>query len=138
MEKSPLIASIRQKYTAVRGVLHERGRRIWAASEARQLGRGGITLVGKALHMSHATIRRGLQEIESEIRTPLPQERPRQPGGGRKKGSEQQPTLKASLDALVEPTAKGDPMAAGAIVVAVVCGSIVCRSLRMSRGCRFK
>ena len=110
MERGSQIASLRQKYTAVRGVLHERGRRIWAASEARQLGRGGITLVAEALKMSHVTIRRGLQEIESEQSPPLPQERSRRPGGGRKKGSEQQPSLKAALDALVEPTAKGDPM----------------------------
>ena len=105
-----MIESIRQKYTAVRGVLHERGRRIWAASESRQLGRGGITIVGEALNMSHATIRRGLTEIESAPIEPLPQERSRQPGGGRKKLIEQQPNLKTSLDALVEPTAKGDPM----------------------------
>jgi hypothetical protein len=94
MERNHLLASIRQKYTAVHGVLHERGRRIWVASEARQLGRGGITLVGEALKMSHATIRRGLQEIESEHNESLPQERSRLPGGGRKKGSDQQPALK--------------------------------------------
>ena len=29
-----MIQSIRQKYNAVRDVLHERGRRVWAASEA--------------------------------------------------------------------------------------------------------
>jgi transposase len=107
MERSSLIESIRRKYSAVRVVLHERGRRIWAASEARQLGRGGITLVGEALHMSHSTIRRGLKEIESD--DSLPQDRSRQPGGGRKKRTEQHPTLKAALDALVEPTSKGDP-----------------------------
>ena len=43
MDKTILIQSIRQKYDAVQGVLHERGRRIWAASEASQLG-WGVTL----------------------------------------------------------------------------------------------
>ena len=95
MERSLLIASIRQKYTAVRGVLHERGRRIWVASEARQLGRGGITLVGEALQMSHTTIRRGLQEIETKNSEPLPQERSRKTGGGQKKATIKQPERKA-------------------------------------------
>ena len=84
MEKSVLIQSVRQKYNAVREVLHERGRRIWAAAEAQQLGRGGIALVETAIGMSHTTIRRGMREIEHKQNTLAPQ-RSRLPGGGRKK-----------------------------------------------------
>jgi hypothetical protein len=51
---------------------------------------------------------RGIKELNGEQQ--LPPERSRRTGGGRKKGCEKQPTLKASLDAIVEPTAKGDPM----------------------------
>jgi len=40
MDKMALMETIRQKYDAVRGVLHEHGRRIRAASEARQIGWG--------------------------------------------------------------------------------------------------
>ena len=85
MDKVTLMESIRHKYEAVQGVLHERGRRIWAASEARQLGWGGISLVGEAIGMSHTTIRRGLRAIESEEVETLSQERSQLPGGGRKK-----------------------------------------------------
>ena len=92
MERSLLIESIRQKYTAVRGVLHERGRRIWAASEARQLGRGGITIVGEALNMSHATIRRGLTEIESAPSNLCPKNAPDNPAADEKNSSNNSPT----------------------------------------------
>ena len=40
IDKTALIQSIQQKYGAPRGVLHERGRRIGAVSEANQLGNG--------------------------------------------------------------------------------------------------
>jgi hypothetical protein len=51
---------------------------------------------------------RGIKALNEESR--LPHERSRQSGGGRKKGCERQPNLKSSLEAIVEPTAKGDPM----------------------------
>jgi hypothetical protein len=110
MDKTEQIQTIREKYACVYPVLHERARRIWAAAEAKQLGRGGIALVVQAISMSHSTIRKGLRELHSGQVKKLSSERCRQPGGGRKKGSELQPTLKPALNALVEPTAKGDPM----------------------------
>jgi hypothetical protein len=109
MERAVLVESIRQKYAAVREVLHERGRRIWAAAEAQQLGRGGITLVEQAISMSHTTIRRGIREIESKQNNTLASQRSRLPGGGRKKSETTYPELRKEIDALVDPVTRGNP-----------------------------
>jgi len=53
------IARIRKKYRALRRVLNERTRRLWADAEAEELGWGGITAVAKATGMPRATIERG-------------------------------------------------------------------------------
>ncbi len=97
-----------RKYRVLKIELNERQRRLWAASEAMGLGHGGITLVSKATGISRPTITLGLKELQNEER--LPEGRVRREGGGRKKSAERQPDLIAALDALGEPTAKGDPM----------------------------
>jgi hypothetical protein len=101
-------ATISRKFTLLRGTFNERQRRLWTAAEALALGHGGIALVSRATGLSCPTIRNGIKELNAPVS--LPPDRSRRPGGGRKKGSEKQPNLKSSLDALVEPTAKGDPM----------------------------
>ena len=99
---------IAKKFKMLSGSLNERQRRLWAASETLNFGHGGIALVSRATGISLPTIRRGIKELHGE--NSLPPERSRLPGGGRKKGSVLQPQLKSALEALVEPTAKGDPM----------------------------
>jgi hypothetical protein len=99
--------ALRNKYTALAPVLTERSRRLWAATEARALGRGGIERVKEATGLARSTIERGIWEIESD--NTLGSERARRPGGGRKRATEKDTTLSADLDALVEPTASGDP-----------------------------
>ena len=99
---------IARKFQVLQGELNERQRRLWAASEAVCLGHGGVTVVAKAIGMSRTTITRGIEELQQGQK--LAQGRVRQEGGGRKKATAKQPTLLSSLDALVEPTAKGDPM----------------------------
>ena len=59
----------RAKYRALAPTLTERSRRVWAATEARALGRGGITLVARATGISTSTIARGLNELRSRART---------------------------------------------------------------------
>jgi hypothetical protein len=98
----------RAKYKALAPTLTERARRIWAATEARAAGWGGITGVARATGISSSTIQRGLQELKTK--RPLPPGRVRRPGGGRKKTVDKDPTLLADLEGLVEPTASGDPM----------------------------
>jgi hypothetical protein len=88
-------------------VFTERSRRLWAATEARALGHGGIGLVERATGISRPTIQRGLRELEAHHS--LPPGRSRRLGGGRKAAIVLDPTLLRDLDALVEPTAPGDP-----------------------------
>ena len=95
------------KYKALGPVLTERGRRIWAATEARAAGRGGISAVARATGIAYSTVRRGLNELASGA-SAAPG-RVRRPGGGRKRTLDKDPTLLADLEGLVEPTAAGDP-----------------------------
>ena len=97
----------RAKYRALAPTLTERSRRVWAASEARALGRGGIALVARATGISTSTIARGLSELRSRAR--VPPGRVRRPGGGRKRTIDKNPTLLRDLEGLVEPTTSGAP-----------------------------
>ena len=106
--------TIEEKFQALSSRLDEAGIRIWAAVEARSLGRGGISTVAKAIGISRTTIYAGISEIETLAQnTPCKSDgrpRVRASGGGRKKLTEKDLGLKSSLDALVEPLARGDPM----------------------------
>jgi transposase len=99
---------VENKYFVWKDELNERQRRLWAASEAISLGYGGITKVARATGLSRTTITRGIQDFQGKQR--LSQQRVRRAGGGRKKVTAHHPNLLRSLDALVEPTAEGDPM----------------------------
>jgi transposase len=101
------LTTLRSKYKALAPALTERSRRLWAATEARALGHGGIGLVERATGISRSTIQRGLREIEAG--ETLDPDRTRRPGAGRKLTIEKDPGLLADLDALVEPSAAGDP-----------------------------
>lgn len=101
------LATLRSKHAALAPVFTERSRRIWAATEARAIGHGGIALVERATGISRSTIQRGLRELDAD--TPLAPGRTRKAGGGRKRVTTLDPTLLRDLDALVEPTAPGDP-----------------------------
>jgi hypothetical protein len=47
---------IAQKVKALGPILNEPGRRLWAATEAMGLGRGGVTLVAQAAGLSRPTL----------------------------------------------------------------------------------
>src|SRR3954470_24894456 len=110
---------IEDKYRALVGRLDEATLRLWAAVEARSLARGGVSKVAKATGLSRTTIYAGLKELESTMR-PLASSLPvavgntgkpriRAKGGGRKRLTDKDATLLHDLDALVEPTSRGDP-----------------------------
>jgi len=101
------IETLQVKYAALAPELTERSRRLWAATEAKALGHGGIALVERATGISRSTIQRGIRELESG--KPLSPGRTRRHGGGRKPVIEKDLALLADLDALVEPTARGEP-----------------------------
>lgn len=107
MPEERVIGWIRQKFANIAQDLDERGRRRWAASEALSLGRGGITAVAVATGISDRTIRNGISELDDP--NPLPRDRQRRPGGGRKSRTDQQPGLVAALERLVDPDSRGDP-----------------------------
>ena len=99
---------IGERFRALAPELSERGRRIWAASEARALGRGGIAAVARASGISPNTIRKGIREIDSNDR--LEGVRVRRRGGGRKPIAETDPELLGALERLVAEDCRGDPM----------------------------
>jgi Rhodopirellula transposase DDE domain len=101
--------AIKSKYEALRPVMNERMRRLWAAAEARSLGRGGATLVHRATGLAQNTIRAGIKELAEAQAAPLAPGRLRRPGAGRKPLTQSDPTLLEDLEALVEPVTRGDP-----------------------------
>ncbi len=107
MHEASTIARIRGKFLDLYDDLDERGRRRWAAVEARALGRGGITAVAAATGLSDRTIRSGLKELDDP--EPLPPDRQRRAGGGRKPYRAAQPGLLGALERLIEPAARGTP-----------------------------
>ena len=100
-------AKVRRKFWGLRRSLDERGRRLWAATEARALGRGGPALVARATKLSRSTIYLGLRELREGGAAPVGRVRRR--GGGRQPLVQTQPKLCAALDRLVEPTRKPCP-----------------------------
>ena len=109
------MATIEAKYQALSERLDEASLRVWAAAEARSLGRGGVSRVAKAIGMSRTTIHAGLSELKAgtpaTVRKAPGRPRVRAAGGGRKKLVDKDAGLLSALDALVEPTSRGDPMA---------------------------
>lgn len=102
--------TVRAKYEALSGRLNEATLRLWAAVEARALGRGGVTTVANASGLSRTTIYAGLRELDAASQQRADgSARIRAPGGGRKRLVEKDPTLLGDLDALVEPSTRGDP-----------------------------
>ncbi len=95
------------KYAAMSGVLNERARRLWAATESRAIGYGGDALVSAATGLARATIRAGRLELESEVEQT---DRIRRPGAGRPPLHQLQPGIKEALERLVDPLTRGDPM----------------------------
>jgi hypothetical protein len=57
------VAALRIRYRRIAGFLDERGRRLFAANEALELGRGGVTAVSAASGIARSTIIRGIAEL---------------------------------------------------------------------------
>jgi hypothetical protein len=102
-------AAIRQRFGGLASTLDERQRRLWAAAEANAWGYGGVSLVSRSPGISRRAIHVGLQESQADPTAALAGKRVRRPGAGRKALTAAQPDLLEALDALVEPTSRGDP-----------------------------
>src|SRR6266536_5597857 len=93
---------IRERFAAVAPHLDERGRRVFAAAEAKAAGYGGIAAVWRATGIAPSDLNRGLKELAEDLDPALRQVR--RPGGGRKSLVECDEQLVEALLALVEPT----------------------------------
>ena len=98
---------LKAKYRALFRHLDERQRRLVAAADADQLGRGGISRVCRSSGLSRPTIHKGLRELREKALAPG---RVRRPGAGRKRVEELDPQVLTELESLIDPTARGDPM----------------------------
>jgi len=100
------VPTFKRKLARLWPYLDERARRVVAATEALQLGYGGISRVSRACGLSRVTITRGLRELDA---VPVAVGRIRRPGAGRPKLVACDPGLPRALESLVEPLARGDP-----------------------------
>lgn len=108
MPDASVVEWIRQKYVAVLGDLDERGRRRWAAAEARSLGWGGVSAVAQATGLSDRTVRKGVCELDDlEV---VSWDRQRKVGGGRRSLEVYQPDIVFALERIVDSSTRGDPM----------------------------
>lgn len=101
---------VRERYQNLEWALDERLRRLFAASEAKTIGHGGIALVWKATGVARGSIQQGLKEL---VERPAGMEgssrRIRRVGAGRKTTVTDDAALLAALESLVEPVTRGDP-----------------------------
>jgi hypothetical protein len=100
-------SAIGERYAAVRRSLNERGRRLFAAAEARTAGHGGISASARATGIARSTIGRGLKDLDEPGALPG---LIRRPGSGRHALTVTDPTLLEDLRQLLEPATMGDPM----------------------------
>src|ERR1700678_2731157 len=98
---------LEQKYALLFPHLNERQQHLVAAFDAEQLGRGGVSLVARASGFSRPTVYRAIRNLHQR---PVPVERIRQPGAGRKESVAHDPHLVQILETLLDPDARGDPM----------------------------
>ena len=110
MDSAAVIERIRRKFQTLTVVMDERIRRHWAATEAIELGWGGVSHVARATGLSRTTILAGVRELKAqEASEAAPSPGIRRPGGGRKLLVETDPELWDALDALVDPMTRGHP-----------------------------
>jgi transposase len=106
-QRQAIVAQVKKRYQVISPLLTEQAKRLWAASEALAIGRGGTTLVAEATGMSRVTITTGTQAVQARV---IPESaRIRQRGGGRKPLTNHDPHLLEALNALIDPCTRGDP-----------------------------
>ena len=99
--------AIRRRWDADGSKRDERGRRLFAASEVRAAGWGGLATVSSVTGLARSTIERGLRDLDAP---PLAPGHVRRDGGGPRRLTERDPTLLQDLERIVEPATLGDPV----------------------------
>ena len=110
MHNAQVIGRIRRKFRSLNVEMDERRRRQWAAAEALEWGRGGVTAVARATGLSRNTVAAGARELQLPAKErALAALRIRRAGGGRKALVQTDPELLVALESLLEPSTRGDP-----------------------------
>jgi hypothetical protein len=113
MIEASTVEILRSKYEWLRPLLNERLRRQWAAAEALALGWGGSSAVADATGLSRTTIWCGIVDLRRQAHLSeeeIAPHRVRGMGAGRPTCVVGDPSLLSALEALVNPTTRGDPM----------------------------
>ena len=104
------LEGVRNRITTMLPILNERQCRILLATEAKNLGYGGVSQVSKISGISRVTITQGIKEIENQNVVMQGDNCCRRKGGGRKSVNETQPGIVEELENLISAYTKGDPM----------------------------
>lgn len=111
-------SSVKKKFNALKHALDEQCIRLWSATEAKEIGHGGIKILAEVTGLSEKTIKRGIDEIDQKGKNKKlelkesGEKRVRKVGGGRKKITETDPQLLVELEKLISPFTRGDPESA--------------------------
>ena len=98
---------VKQKFDLLKASFNERTERLFAAAEAKVIGRRGITIVSRATGIERHRIARGIKELGD--REKLKRNKIRNSGAGRKTIQDTNPKIKENLESLIEPYSRGDP-----------------------------
>lgn len=101
--------AVQDRFRLLSPWLNERSLRLWAGTEAKVYGWGGVRAIARASKLAINTVRRGFVEVGDRVNVSAKQ-RVRRGGGGRKSLIRSHPKLLADLEGLVSPLTRGDPM----------------------------
>jgi transposase len=102
---------LKKKFDSILPYLNEHIARLYLASEALSLGRGGKQKVAILAGVSRVRIDKGISELCSTGPIiPIADQRVRKAGGGRKMAEDSQEGLMEAVEAIVDPHTRGDPM----------------------------
>jgi hypothetical protein len=91
----------------LKATLDERGRRLWAGTEAHAIGYGGVAAVARATGMAISTVRKGRDEARAGAR-PTDVVKVRRSSGPRPY-EVAHPEVWPALEKLIDPVTRGDP-----------------------------
>ena len=89
---------VAEKFKSLCDLMDEQQRRLWAATEARALGYGGVSIVARATGLTRPTITTGLKELDEQQEDVLPARRIRRVGAGRPRVTHVNKKLQSALE----------------------------------------
>lgn len=104
---------LKEKIDKLLPILDEHQKRLYLATEAKYIGRGGLTKISKLTGVSRVTINSGLLDLETILEDNAKKtssKRIRREGGGRKKKSDLDENIKKIILEIVNPHTMGNPM----------------------------